>query len=131
MRNLINKSVMIFCLICFGSAYAEGYVKHIINNKTDYDCFVMIHQKFYFPIDECLGKVERRSTKTCEGPLYLDESEHYYDIVCQKPDLSDSFQFIGSRKFYPDRSQSYEITYNIQASSDLKSTYLNLIFRPI
>jgi hypothetical protein len=131
MRNFINKSVMILCLVFFGSAYAEGYVKQIINNKTDYNCFVMIHQTFYFPIDECLGEVVGHDIKTCEGPLYLDDSEHIYDFICQKADLSTIFRLYGTHVLYPNRSQSFEITYDIKPKLDNKSIFVSISHRPI
>ena len=109
-------------MICLSSAYAEGYVKHILNNNSDHECFVMLHQKFYFPIDTCLISVDNHSTKTCVGPLYLYEPAHVYNVICNKKEGSTvwSIEMNGTHILYNSSSQSVEITWDISPTPDNK-----------
>ena len=131
MRKFINRATLIFCMICVSSAYAEGYVKHILNNTSNHDCFVMLHQKFYFPIDTCLTSVDNHNTKTCDGPLYLDEPAHVYNVICNKKEGSTvwSTELNGTYNISYSSSQSVEITWDIRPTPDNKSVRITATSR--
>ena len=107
----------------FSPAYADGHVTHVFNNNTEYDCYILLHQKSAFPIDSCLGVIAAQSSKTCEGSVYFDgngyepteQIQHTYTLLCslKKEYLSKNFDITKNYTFPLNRnSQSIEMTWN-------------------
>lgn len=114
-------------LIFFSPVYADALVKHVFNNNTDYDCYVLLHQTSAFPIDDCLGVVAAQSSKTCEGSLYFSQNntqpkqiEHRYNLVCtlKKEYLSKSFDISKQHMFSLNPNSQYiEMTWNFNPTT--------------
>lgn len=115
-------------MVFFSPVYADGHVKHVFNNNTEYDCYIIRHQQSEFPIDTCLGVIPAQSSKTCEGSLYFDgnkyepteQIKHKYSLLCtlKKEYLSKRFDIAKDHTFALNRNnQSIEMTWNFNPTT--------------
>lgn len=101
-----------------------GYIKHKFVNNTPHECYVTLHQQYAYPIDACLGVINAKESKTCDGPFEPNQPIFLFDAVCNGNAQHLEFnKTVYIKNTY--KSRDIEVTWTIE----IKKRKLNLLYQ--